>query len=228
MSCKLLVIGGQESVFEPAFASRPASVCLALEDTVPDELKDATRALIPGFLARARAAGCSPALRLSPLGTLDGLRDVLLLQELAELPDSVVLTKLGSVAELKLYEELLQGRCAGIAITAIIESGEGLNAVEAIATASPRLKALSFGGKDLSKQMRMKREWEPLFYARSRIAHAAAVADIGIYDEPYHPRDDLEGLRVHCLRVKAMGFTGKSATDPRHVPVIDAAFSAVS
>lgn len=224
MSCKLLITGGQEAVFEPAFAARPASVCLDLEDTVPDELKDVTRALIPGFIARARAAGCSPALRISPLGTLDGLRDVLLLHDLAELPDSVVLTKLGSAAELRLYEELLGGCCAGIEITAIIESAEGLNAVEAIATASPRLKALSFGGKDFSKQMRMERAWEPLFHARSRVAHAAALAGIGIYDEPYHPRDDLEGLRQHCLRVKAMGFTGKSATDPRHVPVIDAAF----
>lgn len=225
MSCKLLITGGQESVFEPAFASRPASVCLDLEDTVPDELKPATRALVPGFIARARETGCSPALRLSPLGTLDGLRDVLLLQELADLPDSVVLTKLGSVAELRLYEELLQGRCAGIELTAIIESAEGVNAVEAIATGSPRLKALSFGGKDFSKQMRMKREWEPLFHARSRVAHAAAMAGIGVYDEPFHPRDDLEGLRQHCLRVKAMGFTGKSATDPRHVPVINAAFA---
>ncbi|WP_424813513.1 HpcH/HpaI aldolase/citrate lyase family protein [Roseococcus sp. YIM B11640] len=225
MSCKLLITGGQEAVFAPAFAARPASVCLDLEDTVPDELKDATRALAPGFIAGARAAGCSPALRLSPLGTLDGLRDVLFLQELPELPDSVVLTKLGSRAELKLYEELLQGRCAGIRLTAIIESAEGLNAVEEIATSSARLDALSFGGKDFSKQMRMKREWEPLFHARMRVAHAAAMAGIGIYDEPYHPRDDLEGLHAHCLRVKAMGFTGKSATDPRHVPVIDAAFA---
>ena len=166
MSCKLLITGGQESVFGPAFAARPASVCLDLEDTVPDGLKDAPRALAAAFIARARAAGCSPALRLSPLGTLDGLRDILLLHGLPELPDQVVLTKLGSVAELKLYEELLSGRCAGIEITAIIESGEGLNNVEAIATASPRLKGLAFGGKDLSKQMRMERAWEPLFYAR--------------------------------------------------------------
>lgn len=225
MSCKLLVTGGREEAFAPAFRSGAASICLDLEDTVPAERKDAMRALLPEFLTAARAAGCPGAgVRVSSLGTPDGLKDVQLLLGCPVLPDVVVLTKIGSVAELLLFESLLSGRCAGIELQAIIETADGLNNAEAIALASRRLTGLAFGGKDLSAEMRMERAWEPMLYARSRVAHAAARAGIAAYDEPFHPRDDLEGLRLACLRVRALGYTGKSATDPRHAPVIAAAF----
>lgn len=225
MSCKLLITAGQDALFPAAFASGAAQVCLDLEDTVPDAMKDAVRAMLPGFIAGARAAGASPAVRISPLGTLDGLKDILLLHALPELPDGVVLTRLGSPEELRLYEELLGGRCAGLSLTAIIETPEGVEAAPRIALASRRLKALAFGGKDLSKALGMERAWEPLFYARSRMVQAAAMAGLQAFDEPFHPREDLDALHAACLRVKAMGYTGRSATDPRHVPVINRAFA---
>lgn len=226
MSAKLLILGGDPAAFAPALASGASLVSLDLEDTVPDDRKPATRALIPSFLAQARAAGCRAGLRISPLSTRDGLIDLLMLHELAALPDVLVLTKVESAAEMRLYENLLDGRCASLPLSVIIETPRAIHEAEAIALSSTRIESLSFGGKDLSRANRMERSWEPLSYARSRLVNAAAMAGLDVYDEPYHPRDDLEGLRQNCLRVKAMGFTGKSTTDPRHPAVIRTVFDA--
>jgi citrate lyase beta subunit len=225
MSSKLLITGGQEALFPAAFASGATSICLDLEDTVPDGLKAATRALLPEFLRQGRSCGAELAVRISPLSTREALVDIPFLLDTAELPGSVVLTKVESAAEVLLIDELLGGHCKVVPFNVIIETPRALAAVDEIAAASPRVTALSFGGKDLSKALRMERGWEPMLYARSRIVNAAAARGIGVFDEPFHPRDDLEGLRQNCLRVKAMGFTGKSTTDPRHPSVINAAFA---
>ena len=225
MGSKLLVTGGSESSFGPAFASGATTVALDLEDTVPEALKGATRALVPSFIARGRAAGCRVGVRMSPLSTRHGIEDILLLLELPMQPDSIVLTKVESPAELMLLDELLSGPCLGLPLNVIIETPRAVAAVEEIARACRRVDSLSFGGKDLSAALGMKREWEPLFHARARLVNAAKGAGVGAYDEPFHPRDDLDGLRMNCERVKAMGFTGKSTTDPRHPAVINAVFA---
>ena len=226
MSSRLLITGGEAASIAPALASGARAVCLDLEDTVPDERKPATRGLVAGFLAGDRPPGCRLGVRLSPLSTRDGLQDVLLLLDLAPLPDFVMLTKVESADEVQIVAELLGGRHAAVPLNVIIETPKALANVEAIARASPRIAELSFGGKDLSKANRMQRSWEPLLYARSRIVNAAAMAGLGVVDEPFHPRDDLAALRENCLRVRALGFTGKSTTDARHPAVINEVFGA--
>ncbi|MDO9712662.1 HpcH/HpaI aldolase/citrate lyase family protein [Paracraurococcus lichenis] len=225
MSSKLLITGGDAAAFAAAFASGATSIALDLEDTVPDDRKAATRALVPDFLGQGRAAGCHVGLRISPLSTRDGIEDIRLLLDAAVQPDSLVLTKVESAAELRLLDELLGGPCAALPLNVIIETPRAIAAVEEIARASRRVEALSFGGKDLSKALGAMRAWEPLFHARAMVVNAARGAGLGAYDEPFHPRDDLEGLRQNCLRVQAMGFTGKSTTDPRHPAVINAVFA---
>lgn len=226
MSTKLLITGDGQSELSSYLASGAGSVCLDLEDTVPDDRKAATRGLVPSFLAMSRPADCHAAIRLNPLSTRHGLEDILMLMDLAKLPDLVVLTKIEHAAEIHLLDSLLSGRCAAIPFSVIIETPRALANVESIAVASPRITSLSLGGKDLSKANRMARQWEALLYARSRVVNAAALAGIDVFDEPFHPRDDLAALRENCRRVKDLGFTGKSATDPRHAKIINAVFGA--
>jgi (S)-citramalyl-CoA lyase len=224
MSSKLLITGGLESSFAPALASGATSVCLDLEDTVPEEMKAATRKLIPAFIGMKRLDNCQVAVRLSPLSTRQGLEDILTILELSTLPDSLVLTKVESAEEILVFDQLLSGTCAHLSFSVIIETPQALARVDSIAVASTRVTSLSFGGKDLSKASRMSRDWEPMLYARSRIVNAAAAAGIAVFDEPFHPRDDLDGLRQNCLRSKALGFTGKSTTDIRHPRIINEVF----
>ena len=224
MSSKLLITGGLESSIAPALSSGATSVCLDLEDTVPEDMKVATRKLIPTFVAMSRPDRCEVSVRLSPLSTRHGLEDILTILDLSTLPDSLVLTKVESAEEILVYNQLLSGRCADIPFNVIIETPRALARVDAIAVASARVTSLSFGGKDLSKASRMNRDWEPMLYARSRIVNAAAASAIAVFDEPFHPRDDLDGLRQNCLRTKALGFTGKSTTDLRHPRIINEVF----
>jgi (S)-citramalyl-CoA lyase len=226
MRSKLLIIGGEEAAIAPGIASGAHSICLDLEDTVPDDRKVATRKLVAGFLGAQRPNACKLGVRLSPLSTRDGLVDILFVLDLDQLPDFVILTKIESAAEVRIVSDLLTGRHAHVPFNVIIETPKALANVDEIAAASKRIESLSFGGKDLSKALGMSRTWEPMLYARSRVVNAAAGAGIGAYDEPFHPRDDLKGLRENCLRIRAMGFTGKSTTDPRHPAVINEAFAA--
>src|SRR5260221_14538544 len=133
MSCKFLIIGGQAALVEPALASGAATVCLDLEDTVPDALKPATRALLPGLIASAAGKALQSAVRISPLSTRDGIEDVRWLLDLAALPDIVLLAKVGSAAEVRLFAELLSGRAAALRFQVIIETAAALSQAHEIA-----------------------------------------------------------------------------------------------
>jgi len=225
MSSKLLITGGDASLLDPAVSSGATSIALDLEDTVPDDKKVTTRDLVPRLLGMARPGGCKLGVRMSPLSTLDGLTDIQLVNGLERLPDFIILTKVESAPEVRIICDLLGGRLSGIPLSVIIETPQALANVDAIALASPRIESLSFGGKDLSKANRMTRTWEPMLYARSRVVNAAAAAGVSVFDEPFHPRDDLAALRENCRRVRALGFTGKSTTDIRHPAVINEVFA---
>lgn len=223
MASHVMITKGDSSAFASYLGSAATHVSLDLEDTVPDELKPATRDTVTAFLraGRGTAPGKALGIRISPLATLDGLRDILLLQDNPLLPDFITLTKVESAAEIRLLCGLLGGKLAGISLKVIIETPRAVAHVEEIAGASPRIDALSVGGKDLSLAMQMERSWEPLFYARARIVMAAKQFRLDSIDEPYHPHADLQGLRENLIRIKAMGFTGKSATTFLQAPVIN-------
>jgi citrate lyase beta subunit len=225
MGCFFLITGGDAATLETAVASGAPSVCLDLEDTVPAAGKDAARALLPRLLAQSRGR-CRSAVRLSPLSTRHGLDDLRWLLDAPALPDAVMLAKVDAAADVRLFDQLLTGRAAAVRLHVIIETAAALAEAAAIAGASPRIEALVFGGKDLSTDLGCARAWEPLLYARSRVVHAAALARVAAFDEPYNPRDDLDGLRATAERVKALGFRGKAAVDLRHVAIINAIFGA--
>lgn len=225
MGCAFLIIGGDAETLEAAAVSGAPSVCLDLEDTVPDDRKDAARALLPRLLAHA-AGHCRSAVRLSPLSTRHGLDDVRWLLDAPALPDALMLAKVQSAAEVRLFDELFTGRAAALRFHVIIETAAALADAAAIAAASPRVEAIVFGGKDLSADLGCARAWEPLLTARAHVVHAAALARVAAWDEPYNPRDDLDGLRTTAQRVKALGFAGKAAVDLRHVPIINDTFMA--
>ena len=76
-------------------------------------------------------AGDGPAnaetmVRINPLSTPDGLKDILALRGCAAPPRALMLAKPGSAAEIRLYDELLQGSCADIRFHVIIRSTDGL------------------------------------------------------------------------------------------------------
>ena len=81
-----------------------------------------------------------------------------------------------------------------------------------------------FGAADFSAGLKAKLAWEPLLYARSKVAIAAAMYDLFTIDAPFFFLDDPEGCEQEAIAVKNMGFTGKACIHPSQVDIINKAF----
>lgn len=210
---------------DAAAASGADVVCIDLEDAVPPHRKDEARAAVLARLANWRAPdGVRLIARINALASADGEAD---LRAFAGAPAlaGLLLPKVESADEPRRAAAAIEQARGDAELFAIIESPQGLEACAAIARATPRLKALYFGGFDLSTALGCAMAWEPLLYARSRVVHAAAIGGIEAIDSPFPVVDDLDALRADCARVKALGMTGKCAKHASQVATIRDAFT---
>lgn len=219
--CRTLLV---TPALDPARFSKAQEVgadmgLLDLEDGVPMALKAEARRIAVEYLARPRP-GIPMAVRINSLRTPDGLRDVLAMLDAGARPDSILLPKVESPAELQQLDELLGASIPQASLLAIVETVRGVSAVDSIATSTPRLRGLIFGAADMSAQLGVPLTWEPLLYARSRIAMAASLAGICAIDSPFFDLEDGTGLVEETRRARALGFTGKVVIHPQQVPLI--------
>ncbi|HYU33700.1 MAG TPA: CoA ester lyase [Thermoanaerobaculia bacterium] len=200
-----------------------------LEDSVPAPAREEARRLALPFFMEARGAGGADGwlrtLRINNLRSADGLRDILALVESGARPPALLVPKVDSAQDLLILEELLQERLPSTIFLVVIETAAGLAAVDEIAAATPRVRALVFGGADFSADLGTTMEWEHLLYARSRILVAAARAGIPAMDSPCFEIRNAEALRSEILRSQRLGFAGKAAVHPRQVALINEGFT---
>ncbi|MBI05212.1 MAG: CoA ester lyase [Pelagibacteraceae bacterium] len=221
----LFVPGLRPDRFSKALDSGADIVCIDIEDAVPLPRKEEARGLTFPLFATDGPANVETMVRVNPISTPDGLRDILALLEAEKPPKALMLAKPGSAAEIRLYDELLQGSCSDIRFHVIIESTEGLANVMEIADASSRIESLLFGAVDMSADLRAAKTWETMLYARSRVVHAAARFDLDLLDVPYLNLDDQNGLEEEAKMSAALGFTGKASIHPKQIPIINSVFS---
>lgn len=223
MRCLLFVPGNRPERFDKAVASGADAVVIDLEDAVAPDQRAAARLHVMEYLARPRVPGVALGVRVSGLSSADGLRDLLALADSGATPDFVMLAKVGDAAEIRLAASLTD---AAIGLLALVESPGGLANVEQIAMASPRLDGVMFGGGDFAAEARTEFEWEPLLYARQRLAMAAAAAGVDAIDVPFLGIGDTQGLAAETRRVLSLGYTCKAAIHPAQVAAIQACFGA--
>ena len=221
----LFVPGLRPDRFEKALGSGADIVCVDIEDAVAMPRKEEARALSLPLFAGGDGGGAERMLRVNPLSTAEGLKDVLALKECEAPPPALMLAKVGSAEEIALYDALLDGRCAGIRYHVIVESTDGLANVQAIARASARIDSLLFGAVDMSADLRAQQTWETLLYARSAVVHAAARNGLDLLDVPWLNLADPDGLEREARAAAALGFTGKAAIHPDQIPVVNEVFS---
>jgi citrate lyase subunit beta/citryl-CoA lyase len=112
------------------------------------------------------------------------------------------------------------------------ETPEGLLNIREVATASPRIVAISWGIEDLGAAMGLPRVRDtdgryldiPRF-ARTMCALVAAAAGVDALDTVYTDIADLDGLRRECEEAVAMAFSGKISIHPGQIGVINEAFT---
>lgn len=139
----------------------------------------------------------------------------------------VVLPKAERAADVARLDELLTGSQAAILPT--VETVAGLRAAEAIAAASPRVRALGFGAGDFSLDVGIDWSLKPdhplLTAARVELVLASRAAGVGAPHDGAYPRHgDLDGLREQAEFARSLGFATKHAIHPGQVATIRAAF----
>jgi (S)-citramalyl-CoA lyase len=220
----LFVPGLRPDRYLKALETQADCVCVDLEDAVAQGRKDESRELsLPLFSERTHQP--ERVLRVNGLRTVDGLRDLLAVVELAARPDALMLPKIKHAEEIRWLDELLTSKAIPMNLQVIIETADGLANAAEIAAASERVVALVFGAVDLSAELRSSQTWESLLYARSRVVHAAARAGIDAIDVPFLDLKDADALHLEARRSQQLGFTGKAAIHPAQLDVIHQVFS---
>lgn len=208
------------------------SVILDLEDGVPVSEKDAARILVRNALQHIPYRRAEVTVRVNALSTPFGRDDFREIIPLA--PEAVRLPKCESadnileadalITELELQNGIVPGTVGIIAIT---ESARGGQNLSEIAAASPRVIALNYGAEDYTADIGAVRtkEGRELDDIRAKVIVAARIAGVQALDSVFGDVNDLDGLYAEALRVRLLGFDGKSVIHPRQIPVVHRAFT---
>ncbi len=101
-----------------------------------------------------------------------------------------------------------------------------LKAIE-IAKCSKRLVGIALGAEDFCADLGVRRsaEGSELQLARQTIVLAAKAAGIDAFDTVFSNVADEEGLIAETMKIKALGFTGKSVIHPRQIEPVHRVFA---
>jgi (S)-citramalyl-CoA lyase len=197
-----------------------------LEDAVAPGDKDAERAKALDALSHPSGGAMKRALRINAMEKITGLTDTLaLLKQGGGQPDYVVVPKTESATHLQLLDRVLTEAGCQSRLIAIIESSRALQALEQIASATPRLAALMLGAADLAADLGCGSDAPNLVLARALMIQACALNDIAAIDSPYFDIHDEDGLQRDTERAADMGFTGKAAIHPAQIAAINRVFT---
>ena len=228
----LSVPGSSERMLEKAAGLDADEIVVDLEDSVTPEAKEAARTRVGEFLAKERLAAAAVAVRVNPLASAWGKRDVVeLVRRAGGLIDSLIIPKVERPEEVVEVQRLLESegaRSTGVRLQALIETAAGLLHVAEIAAASPLLESLILGYEDLAASLgRVPGTTTPgrWLYAQERLLVAARASGLQAIDGPYLDIRDPAGLRQRAEHVQALGFDGKWAVHPDQLPIINATFT---
>ncbi len=224
----IFVPGDKPQMYPKALATGADVVCVDLEDAVaPADKDDARERTVALFAQHGPGGDDGPErlVRINSLHTPEGLKDVTAFVDAAVRPKGLMLTKVKSRGEIVLLDDLLTECGLDTRLHVIIETNEGLDAAFAIAQASDRIDAMLFGAIDMAADLRTTPTWDNLFYARSRVVHAAAGAGVDLLDVPWLDLEDMDGLEREARAAAALGVTGKAAIHPKQIPILNEVFS---
>lgn len=215
----LFVPGSRPDRFAKAKAGGADLTVIDLEDAVAAEDKASARDVALGQMAQDKNAW---AIRINPVPTAAGIRDLAVLVDTDTLPDVLLVPMVESAAELNVIVGVLGDRCP--ALLPLVETPKGLRHALEIAS-HDAVTAMMFGGGDFSGELGVELAWEPLLAARQQFILACAEAKKPAVDVPFIKLDDEAGLADECAKARAIGFAAKAAIHPRQLGVIKTAFA---
>jgi (S)-citramalyl-CoA lyase len=224
--CALFVSALNLSDLPAAFGSGADMVCVDLEDAVPPQQKDNARAALAAQLRTLFVPDTVQLIvRINSLRSLCGLKDVQMLLAESTPLRGFLMPKVESAEEVRWAAALADEARCDMDLHVIIETPQAVEHCGSIAVAHEKLRAIFFGGFDLSTALGSESLWEPLLFARSKVVQAAATATLDVLDSPFQNLADHDGLRAAAARAKSLGMTGKTTKALAQVAAIQSVFS---
>ena len=227
----LFAPGNHPRRVEKALCLKADVVILDLEDAVAIAEKVATRAVVVDALQSERSG--LGYVRVNAYDTDFCFGDLLVV--VAKGVDGIVLPKVETSSQLRSVDWVVSQLerekrlpAGGIDIIPIIETGKGVANVHDIASAGTRVKRLSFGAGDYTKDMAMRwtRHEGELAHARAEIAVASRAAGLEApLDTVWIHIKETDGCIKSAELVCDMGYQGKLCIHPDQVDPVNAVFT---
>jgi malyl-CoA/(S)-citramalyl-CoA lyase len=241
----------------PELARQVDVVLGNLEDAIPVEAKEAAR---KGFIEMAKSVEYGATglwTRINALNSPWALDDVIeIVGAVGDKLDVIMLPKVNGPWDIHYLDQLLAQLEARhrikkpLLIHAILETAQGVNNVEAIATASPRMHGMSLGPADLAASRAMKTtrvggghpEYKVLadadgdkprasyqqdlwHYTVGRMVDACAAAGIKPFYGPFGDFSDPAACEVQFRNAFLMGCLGAWSLHPSQIAIVKTVFS---
>ncbi len=213
-------------MYPKALASGADIVCVELEDGIaPKDKAKARQNALALFETPQTDDGVERIVRINSMRERFGIEDVNAILATPAPPPALMMPKVRTPDEVVMLDQLLTEAGHATRLHVIIETNAGLEAAFEIAGCSDRIDAMFFGGVDMAAELRTVNSYDTLFYARSRVVHAAAAAGLDVIDVPYLDLDDPDGMRAEAEKVRDLGFSGKGSVHPKQIAVLNEVFT---
>ena len=241
----------------PEIARQVDVVLGNLEDAIPVDAKEAARA---GFIAMAKTVDFGATglwTRINALNSPWALDDVTqIVAQAGDKVDVIMLPKVDGPWDIHYLDQLLAQLEARhkvkkpILIHAILETAQGVNNVEAIAVASPRMHGMSLGPADLAASRAMKTtrvggghpeykvvvdaqgdapraafQQDLWHYTIAKMVDACAAAGIKAFYGPFGDFSDPAACEVQFRNAFLMGCLGAWTLHPSQIDIAKKVFS---
>ena len=253
---ELAVPGSNVSLFAKAAQSAADVIFLDCEDAVAPDEKERARSNIIQALNDIDWGAKTMMVRINGLDTHYMYRDVVDIVEACPRLDMLLIPKVGVAQDVYALDMLVtqietaKDRSRRIGFEVLIETALGMANVEAIAQASRRLEAMSFGVADYAASTRARTTviggvnpdsgvltdkdsegrrqyfWsDPWHAAQTRMLVACRAYGLRPIDGPYGDFADPEGYSAAANRAAVLGYEGKWAIHPSQIELANRVFT---
>ena len=200
-------------------------VVIDLADSIHMRMKQQAREEIAKFDFVQVAGKMRLGVRINPIDTIEGLRDIELLYELFSrggFPIThIVIPRVKNTDEMLIYDSIFASMPTKPKMVPVIETSEAIDNIEQIAVLSD---AIICGDLDLIAGV-FSANQRYVDSARTNMCIAAAKRGIVAIDTNSYELVDLQSLETECVLAKSQGFTAKVALHLVQVPVINTVFA---
>ncbi|OUD13143.1 HpcH/HpaI aldolase/citrate lyase family protein [Thioflexithrix psekupsensis] len=253
---ELAVPGSNPSFFEKAAKSNVDCIFLDLEDSIAPDEKETARKNVVAALNEIDWGNKTMLVRINGLDTHYMYKDMIDVVENCPRLDMLLIPKVGVPADLYAVDmlvtqiEIAKKREKKIGFEILIETALGMANVEAIAQASRRLEAMSFGVADYAASTRARTtviggahpeygvltdkegdnprdfHWNDMWhFAQARMLVACRAYGLRPIDGPFGDFSDPDAYKAAAKRAAILGYEGKWAIHPSQIDLANEVFS---